>query len=995
MLFTDIPLVIFIALAFGASGIPLAFWFLRQEKLSVIDKTLIGYTLGWVGVPLIFTLESLVGILYSPPWIFVNWLVVFIAGVALLFKDKVFPNIQERMKGLNLETLKSNAPAIGMLFILALSIWLTLTASGGLLYELDPYFYLDGVHQIITVGHNFANDQTGWYPLTVSNHLGQPLYKYLIAPWFSLYNGQAPYSPYTLAGVGSAYPPLAAGLAVFFIYLFFREMYDERAGILAAGLTAFLPFFLLKFQGGDAQIVPYSIFALFFFLSMLYMALKRESMKLTFLCVLAYGAVVLGSNVDILITFCLSLFFFCMGLRHIQEKDDKGNKQLAIILAGMLLFQVIIAVYSTQNDWKMNLEGILENVGLPAIAFVFPLAMDMCFDRFAPKIKAMERIGAVIGAVIVLILISTYLPFFSQFMSAYEAWGAYTQPLERTIAEQAPGLATYDDTLGFIAMQLTGTGSLGIVTSAIGLFNAIPTIIFNFVFNTTASLLNSVLTFSNGAPANFPIIQRSDTLMTFFFFWGMLLLLVSFVRAAKDNRRWPIYTLLLLAFILPITFMGLEKEKLITYLGITLIFSTVAVFGEVADLLKGRIPDLGVIMWVLVILVLLMELGFPVSPAPAMGGSILLTSFTPTFTQAPQATAARFAESCSTNPALCAVSQNLANITADPVQFFSQDICIYSLDQNASAGIQPALMAGIQYRCSFIPDYWMSSMEWIKDNVPADARIISWWDYGHWINFFGMHDTVLRNEHASSDMIGRTAYAYLDGTATDLRDTMNAYGSQYALMDIEIIGSGTSNQDVSFGGKYSALNYLACAYANQTDVNQEPGQSTCEFDHLWETILVPSQGGTPCTISGNTTGFVAYSEDYSSNSTPPVYCAAVGSINGQQALITYDLNNKTADGSLQLHPARWVLTGNNNNLYQFVAIYDNEQLWTDANGNPISSYAYRTTPFYSSTLYQGFMLGSIPGFDLVYDSPKVKIFRMQDQYYMKTLGIQDQPYIGK
>ena len=581
----------------------------------------------------------------------------------------------------------------------------------------------------------------------------------------------------------------------------------------------------------------------------------------------------------------------------------------------------------------------------------------------------------------VLGFIFMHTSFFAQFMTAYEDWGAYTQPLERTIAEQAPGLAVYDDTLGFVAMQLTGTGSLGIVTSAVGLINAIPTILFNLLFNGTASVLNALLTFSNGAPANFPIIERSDTLMTLFFFWGILLLLVSFFKAAKTGK-WPIYALLLLSFILPITFMGLEKEKLITYLGMTLIFSTVAVFGEAADLLKGRIPDLNAIMWVLVVLVLMMELGFPIAPAPSMGGSILLTSFTPTFTQAPQATAARFAGYCQTNPLLCAASQNIANITTDPVQFFSQDLCIYSLDGNASAGIAPELMGGIQYRCSFIPDYWMSSMEWIKDNVPADGRIISWWDYGHWINFFGMHDTVLRNEHASSDMIGATAYAYLDGDASNLRNTMNAYGSQYALMDIEVLGSGNSNQDISFGGKYSALNYLACAYANQTDVNHDPGTSTCELDHMWETIIAPAQGGTACAVSANLTGFLVYKEDYASNSTPPAYCGVVGTINrASRPCVPDDLDNKTQDGSLQLHPARWILTSNSNNILQFVAIYDNEQLWTDALGNPISSYAYRTTPFYSSTLYQGFMLGSIPGFDLVYDSPKVRIFRMQDQYY--------------
>ena len=990
MLFVDIPLVIAIAILFGASGIPFSFWLLRQEKLSRLDKLLIGYTLGWIGVPMLFTLETTLGILYSPAWFWANWLALILGGLILLVKDKALPDpkgITALLKGMSADpaaALKANAIPIGMLVILALSVWLPLTSSGGLLYELDPYFYLEGVHQIITQGHNLLNDETAWFPLASSNHVGQPLYKYLLAPWYSLYNGSAPYSPYTMADIGSVYPPLAAGLAVFFVYLLFREMYDGRIGLLAAGLTAFMPFLLIKVQGGDAQIVPYSIFALFFFLAMLYMALRRESMKLTFLCGLAYGTIVLGSNVDILITFCLSVFFFFMGLRHVNKPDKSGLRQIAIVFGSILLFQLIGLAYFGSLDIKSWLETILVNAGMPVLAFLFPLAINWLVERAAPATGRMGRIAAVLLSALALAIVLPHLPFFAQYLSEYQVWGAYTQPLTRTIAEQAPGSPSYDSSLGFVALTFSGSD---MISSIFGLINAIPTAIFNFVFNGVASTLNIAISFSNGQPANFPIIERTDSLMTLFFFCGITLLayslLKSMMKSMKGESDWPIYAMLLLSLILPITFMGLEKEKLITYLGISLIFAVAATFGEAAELLNRILPHCQEIMWALMIIVLLLEFGFPISPATSLGASLLVSSATPTFEQAPNATAQRFSSICNqTNPQLCAVEPALASIMTNPTEYFSQDLCVASLWPNTTA-IPADMMAAVQYRCSFIPSYWMDSMEWIKSNVPADDRIISWWDYGHWINYFGMHDTVLRNDHASSEMIGRTAYAYLDGDAAALRQTMNDYYSRYAMMDIEIIGDGPDRQDISFGGKYSALNYLACAYANQTDVNQDPGSSKCETDHLWETIVIPVQGST-CSVSaaGNITGYVAYQENYTTKSTPATYCAVVGTLqNGQQGLLTYDLNNRTPSGDLTLHPAIWVLVARDNSSLQFIAIYDNEQLWRDAGGNLISSYPYRTTAFYSSTLYQGFMLGSIEGFDLVYDTPQVRIFRMQDQYY--------------
>ena len=36
---------------------------------------------------------------------------------------------------------------------------------------------------------------------------------------------------------------------------------------------------------------------------------------------------------------------------------------------------------------------------------------------------------------------------------------------------------------------------------------------------------------------------------------------------------------------------------------------------------------------------------------------------------------------------------------------------------------------------TFAPsDAWMKALEWTEENTPEDSVILSWWDYGYWIN---------------------------------------------------------------------------------------------------------------------------------------------------------------------------------------------------------------------------------------------------------------------
>ena len=47
---------------------------------------------------------------------------------------------------------------------------------------------------------------------------------------------------------------------------------------------------------------------------------------------------------------------------------------------------------------------------------------------------------------------------------------------------------------------------------------------------------------------------------------------------------------------------------------------------------------------------------------------------------------------------------------------------------------------------SSISDDWYSSLTWLKDNSPADAVVLNWWDYSPWVNAVAERKTVVNNQ---------------------------------------------------------------------------------------------------------------------------------------------------------------------------------------------------------------------------------------------------------
>ncbi|MCS7135830.1 MAG: STT3 domain-containing protein [Nitrososphaerota archaeon] len=59
-----------------------------------------------------------------------------------------------------------------------------------------------------------------------------------------------------------------------------------------------------------------------------------------------------------------------------------------------------------------------------------------------------------------------------------------------------------------------------------------------------------------------------------------------------------------------------------------------------------------------------------------------------------------------------------------------------------------------------IPD-WINALSWMRDNLPDDAVVAAWWDYGYWITVMGNKTTLVDNSTTNSTQIGVVALAFM------------------------------------------------------------------------------------------------------------------------------------------------------------------------------------------------------------------------------------------
>ena len=58
-------------------------------------------------------------------------------------------------------------------------------------------------------------------------------------------------------------------------------------------------------------------------------------------------------------------------------------------------------------------------------------------------------------------------------------------------------------------------------------------------------------------------------------------------------------------------------------------------------------------------------------------------------------------------------------------------------------------------------------MAWLRQNVGTyNARVLAWWDYGDWINWFGNSHAVLRGDNSAPAEDYATAASFVMGPSS-------------------------------------------------------------------------------------------------------------------------------------------------------------------------------------------------------------------------------------
>ena len=975
-------------------GVIIAFAIFKKGELDIVEKIFTGFAFGLVGsaaIPLLLFL--FLGVKYSYDIALLSMAIFYAIAAALFIREKSYEVIQESIKTIKLPGFNLVNPNIVatffLLLLIVLNFWVRMQTFSPIFYELDPYYYTYGATQLLTLGEMPFDDRTGWYPEARSSHRAAPLMIYMEALWYSFYNGNDNYNNYLLADIASIYPPIAAALAVFFMYLFVRSQYGKEAGLLAGGIAGFIPIFLTKTLAGEMEVQPYGFFALAFFFAMYGLAIKTKQIKFAVLAGIGYAVAVLGSSSQIIALAALIIFIPLQAI-FLFSKDNKELLEFIklnaiIILIGPVLSEIIKNLFIWQNI------SIIPSSFAPVGMLAFAGLLYYIKEKIADKEMALYALaGLFIAGIIAVFYTPLGEPVKGVIVGGLDV-ATYSTALQRTIAEQGVSGPALEGQLGFIGSTLPKDGVAGFLPVTISG-------IVDRMIDTGMAVLNSLL----GTSVLHGPVEPSILFIILFF--SILVFLYSLYRmlVLKEN------TLILFFFasLLPASIIGIIKEKFTIFTGFLIAGLVGVVLGEIIlalhDYLKTKKQDENVklaVLWApLVIAFLLIYAQYASWGLPT---ALLSNSDTVRFQDNPLAAQQKFSYLCDQLKLRGGYDDQICQVAQDPVGYASQGtnyqydsrLCSISLVRDVNRllngqGLTEEEALSSRFRCQRINDYWIESMEWISGNTEKNARITSWWDYGHWINFFGNRNTVLRNEHLSLTMIGEVAHGYVSGTVEELAAFMRSHDSKYALFDSEILFNFGTTQ---FGGKYGALNYLACARNNRTGVAQTTGISKCEQEHLWEFVYVPIKPVPEqiCMISESAgiTGTIGYYAvnvalpDGSSRQQPvAIYCISEQQLSdGRKIKISYYLDKKDEEGNLLANRGVMNLYSSGQDLEIYSMYYTNDPLWIQ-NGTAVGGYDHHKGKFYESSIYRALVLEDLPGFDLVFKSRngEVKIYKLKE-----------------
>ncbi len=783
-------------------------------------------------------------------------------------------------------------------------------------FEFDPYYDMISAQYILTYGYQLLYDHSAWPTLANGTiHRIQPIVPYLEAYWYDLANTHAASATSVdttlLSLVSSYYPPIMAALLVFVVFMLLYHEYGRFPALVGASIAASMPALITTFIAGEQLLEPWGIFAMFFFYAAYLLAVNNTKEKrFAVLAGIAYASTFLGAHYYTVTAGVLAIYIVLQGIIHVLKNEDMRE----FYKVNAIVIVVFTIFYLLYMPYSATLTERIPNViGIPVI-IAFPL-FALIFAFVLEYLS--RRYSKLIEGNKVAIAIASIISIIGIFVIAVEVLlGRFNKDIK------ALSRFSVASVLGFIILLLILLTPLGkpvdkyVALSTHFITPSIP------LFMTVQEYEPTGINFNFGS-AGFGIIGLSIGGVNILL-WLVLALFTAFELAAIYYRNSRI-SILMLAAVWPLAIAGMVEVKYLPHFGVGYILAIGVIIGELIMFVKN---------------------GYSFNPKKsepynkqALNGIYAISIFV---------------------------------ILLEATSLIS--VFSAAMNQNCNAIISSNNAIGYDLFCNQVPNYWLSATKWMRANVgPFGPRILSWWDYGDWINWFGNSNAVLRGDNAVATLDYATAAQYVLGPADgfgagEIANFMNnIVQAKYLLLDDQIMP------------KWGALDFLACIDVNETSMQyaeaqgaaENPpqpyalGTSSCELNHDPVFALVPlnvTSISSYCQFSNSTVAAVKLllltgNQQYVNGT----YCLPTSFYNSTKPVNLYN--------SKGVKIANAFIIPNGEFYYGPVKIYGQEFLdfmvvYTP-NG-PNETITNAPSEFYSSNYYRGFFFGKLPGFSLVY-----------------------------
>ena len=989
-------------------GILLAFALLRKTELHVFEIVVTGFIFGLIAPATLTWIESFL-ISYSSLFSFsvslfeLNSVALSIIGAVLCYQQGVFKDFIAWAAAFNKASDQQHqAPAPSahkkhaawwvwalLLALMLLTFYTRIIniPTAPQFFEFDPYFDMMAAQSILVYGQQFYLMPSAW-PVVASGTVMrvQPLLPYLEAYWYELANmfgpGYNSFSTSLMSYVGSFYPPITAALLIFAIFVLLYHEYDPYIGLIGAALTAAMPVVITTFIAGEQLLEPWGIFSLFFFFAAYMLAIRNmKSVRLAVFAGIAFASTFLGAHYYTVDAGILAIYIVVQGLIDLI-RDGKIKSEFyqmnGIVIIVIAIFLALYDPYNATLSGRIpSLLGIPTTVSFALFSLVGIAVLELAI-RELPELLHVNiggnngvagirvsgpvfRVSVILISLIIVAAVIFLTPLGAPIAAYFNLSVKFTTPssaLFMTVEEYVPTGLFYD---------FGSCGALGVIASGLVINNAscpnlqvIPILVIPIVVISIILILVS-------------IIYRNSKTAILYISIAVPLLAAGFSEVKYVPHMGIAYVMLFsimlgeLIYLSKIKFnLKAEPSSSLHELGITsdayshghgfifayamiavglFFFMPVLALAFLAYILISN-QNLGdgkqYLGALLAVFIALMVVGL-VSNTPGMveGESV-------SFLQIIGASSSYYP-----NPTLACTSSSTDTYTI-------------------TSGLGASLF------CNTVQPYWLLAMKWINSNVgPYGPRVLAWWDYGDWINWFGNSNAVLRGDNSVPKEDYAVAATYVLGAADGytpgtLANLMNTNQTKYVLFDQDLIS------------KWGALDFLGCVNVNETSRSQaiaeakiqgssQPfllGFSQCEINHDPQDLLVPY-----CAVAPQAKGCSLQSLNYyCSISTPNVTYLRAFLLTGQSAsnqsvcldanpnaqgvLSIYNSSGQKMNAVVQTSLDLGLVNIGNVTFLDFPMIY--------LPNGPNGTITNAPTQYYDSNFYKAFFLGSLPGFTQVY-----------------------------